>query len=137
MIKSYIINIAPGVAVDIRGYPIDSNFFTGLQLNLTCTIQVLLETSPLLTIFTNWRKSDSRLSSNSRVTVEELPVQVGPQLYHTSVLFNSLNQTRDEGEYMCAVSLVLSLEGYQDATTESTATYSLIVPSKSIDTNSY
>ena len=137
MINSYISNIAPGVAVDIRGYPIDSNFFTGLQLNLTCTIQVLLETSPLLTIFTNWRKSDSRLSSNSRVTVEELPVQVGPQLYHTSVLFNSLNQTRDEGEYMCAVSLVLSLEGYQDATTESTATYSLIVPSKSIDTNSY
>ena len=69
--------------------------------------------------------------------MDELPVQVGPRLYQTSVLFNSLDQTRDEGEYMCAVSVTLRLEGYQDVITESTATYSLTVPSKFIDTNSY
>ena len=38
---------------------------------------------------------------------------------------------------MCAVSVTLRLEGYQDVITESTATYSLTVPSKFIDTNSY
>ena len=62
--------------------------------------------------------------------MDELPVQVGPQLYHTSVLFNSLDKVRDEGEYMCAVSVTLRLEGYQNVTTESTATRSITVPSK-------
>ena len=119
--------------MDIKGYPIDSDFFTGLQLNLTCTIQVSLEISLPMTVFTEWSKSGFPISSNSRITVEELPVKVGPQLYHTSVLFNSLDQTRDEGEYMCAVGLTLSLEGYQDITTESTATRSITVPSKSVN----
>ena len=121
--------------MDIRSYPIDSDFFTGLQLNLTCTIQVSLEISPPMTIFTEWSKSGSPLSSNSRVTVVELPVQVGPRLYQTSVLFNSLDKIRDEGEYMCAVSVTLSLEDYQDVITESTATRSLTIPSKSFHTN--
>ena len=67
--------------------------------------------------------------------MEELPVQVGPQLYQTSVLFISLDKSRDEGEYMCAVSVTLSLEGYQDVITESTATRSLTIPSKSFHTN--
>ena len=69
--------------------------------------------------------------------MEELPVQVGPQLYHTSVLFNSLDEVRDEGEYMCAVSLVLSLDGYEDITTESTATRLVTVPSKSVSIDIY
>ena len=133
----YNIYVVPALAVDIRGHPIDSDFFTGLQLNLTCTIQVSLEIFPPMTIFTEWSKSGSPLSSNSRVTVEELPVQVGPQLYQTSVLFNSLDKTRDEGEYMCAVSVTLSLEGYQDVTTESTATQSIDVPSKYVIINVY
>ena len=118
--------------MDIKGYPRDSDFFTGLQLNLTCTIQVSLEISLSMTAFIEWSKSGSPLSSNSRVTVEELPVQVGPRLYQTSVLFNSLDKIRDEGEYMCAVSVTLRLEGYQDVTTESTAIRSITVPSKSV-----
>ena len=69
--------------------------------------------------------------------MEELPVQVGPRLYQTSVLFNSLDKIRDEGEYMCTVSVTLRLEGYQDVTTGSTATRSLTIPSKSFHTNLY
>ena len=69
--------------------------------------------------------------------MDELPVQVGSQLYQTSVLFNSLDRMRDEGEYMCAVSVTLRLEGYQDVTTESTATQSITVPSKYVIINVY
>ena len=67
--------------------------------------------------------------------MEELPVQVEPRLYQTSVLFNSLDKIRDEGEYMCAASLTLSLEGYQDVVIGSTATRSLTILSKSFHTN--
>ena len=65
----------------------------------------------------------------------EWPVEVGPGQYQTSVVFNSLDSTRDEGEYTCAVSVTYSSEGSPDVITESTATRSITVPSKSVDTN--
>ena len=118
--------------MDIKGYPIDSDFFTGLQLNLTCNIQVSLDISPSMTFFTEWSKSGSPLSSNTRVNVGMSPVLVEERQYQTNVSFNSLDKTIDEGEYMCTVHVIFSLEGYQDITTESIANHSLTIPSKSV-----
>ena len=119
----------------IRGYPIDSDFFTGLQLNLTCTIILSQIMSTSTIVSTEWKKSGSPLTSNSRVTVGERPVEVGPGQYQISIVFNSLDETKDEGEYTCAVRITYGFESSPDVITESTASRSITVPSKSVDTN--
>ena len=117
----------------MRGYPIDADFFTGLQLNLTCTIILSHLVSTSTTISVEWSQSGSPLTSTSRVTVGEWPVEVGPGHYQTSVVFNSLDSTRDEGEYTCAVRVTNRIEGFADAIKESTASRSITVPSKFLD----
>ena len=133
-LKSYfIIYVALPPTVVMRGHPTNSNFFTGLQLTLTCTI-TLPQLESISTVSTQWSQSGSPLTSSNRVTVGEWPVEVGPGHYHTSVVFNSLDSTRDEGEYTCAVRVTYSSEGFPDVITESTASLSITVPSKSVDT---
>ena len=60
-------------------------------------------------------------------------MEVWPGHYQTSVVFNSLDSTRDEGEYTCAVRVTNSIEGFADAIKESTASRSITVPSKFLD----
>ena len=57
-------------------------------------------------------------------------MEVGPGHYQTSVVFKSLDSTRDEGEYTCAVRVTNSIEGFADVIKESTASRSITVPSK-------
>ena len=49
--------------------------------------------------------SGTDLTSNSRLTVKEDPVQVGPLLYQTSLVFNSLDRRLDNGNYTCSVTV--------------------------------
>ena len=63
----------------------------------------------------------------------EWPVEVGPGHYQTSVVFNSLDSTRDGGEYTCAVRVTNSIEGFADVIKVSTASRSITVPSKFLD----
>lgn len=96
--------------VSITGSPIDTDYFTGLQLNLTCSIHIPPEFSSLpITVSARWTKSGSTLLSNSRVTVGERLVRVGPRVYQTSLAFTSLDGSRgDEGNYTCSASIALS-----------------------------
>ena len=92
----------------ILGYPTDSNFFTGLQLNLTCFITIsytIYDQIQHVNIRATWTRSGSALDNNIDRNVVEL-FEMGTQQYRTNVLFNSLDKARDEGLYTCNIEAV-------------------------------
>ena len=95
----------PGLNGSIILYPINDNFYTGLQLNLTCFITIsytIYDQIQLLNIHSMWTRSGSAIDNDFDRNVVEL-FEVGAMQYQTSVLFNSLDKVRDEGLYTCKV----------------------------------
>ena len=126
------------MVVVLRSFPVDSNFYTGLELNLTCIVHLSptgLDVPTSMAVSADWSKSGTSLTTNSRVTVDKGPVEVGPLQYQTSLLFESLDKTRDEGNYTCSVHVIHSLEGFLDAVTDTAASLSVTLQSKSCLSN--
>ena len=97
---------SPSPNVTITGSPIDSHYFSGLQLNLTCHIQLQMPMEYRVSVSSQWSKSGSVLTSNSRVSVDDGTVVAGPLLYQSSLVFISLDGTRgDNGDYTCSVAV--------------------------------
>ena len=97
---------SPSPNVTITGSPINSHYFSGLQLNLTCHIQVQMPMEYGVSVSSQWSKSGSVLTSNSRVSVDDGTVAAGPLLYRSSLVFTSLDGTRgDNGDYTCSVTV--------------------------------
>ena len=95
----------PGLSGSIILYPMNINFFTGLQLNLTCFFTIsytIIDLVQLLNIHAMWTRSGSAIDNDFDRNVVEL-FEVEDMQYQTSVLFNSLDKTRDDGQYTCAV----------------------------------
>ena len=95
----------PGLIGSIILYPINDNFYTGLQLNLTCFITIsytIYDEVQLLNIHAMWTRSGDAIDNDFDRNVVEL-FEVGPMQYRTSVIFNSLDKARDEGLYICKV----------------------------------
>ena len=87
--------------------------------------------STSMAVSAEWSKSGTSLTTNSRVTVDKGPVEVGPLQYQTSLLFESFDKTRDEGNNTCSVHDIHSLEVFQHAVTDTVAPLSMTVQSKS------
>ena len=97
---------SPSPNVTITGSPINSHYFSGLQLNLTCHIQLPTLIEYRVSVSSQWSKSGSVLTSNSRMSVDEGAVEVGPLVYQSSLVFTSLDETRgDNGDYTCSVTV--------------------------------
>ena len=97
----------PTLLGSILGYPTNSNFFTGLQLNLTCFITfsyTIYDQIQHVNVRAMWTRSGSALDNNIDRNVVEV-FEVGTQQYQTSVLFNSLDKARD-GLYTCNIEAV-------------------------------
>ena len=94
------------IAVTITASPAVSVFFTGLQLNLTCSVFIPEELiSVPLDVSAQWSRSGSILQSSSRVRVVD-PVMVEPLLYQTNVVISSLDKDEgDEDNYVCTVKI--------------------------------
>ncbi len=104
----YVVPV-PVVSVTIRGYPINSNFYSGLQLNLTCAIDIsvsVLDNIQQIRVTSQWRRYNTALTQDNRRTIT-MPQEVGPMLYHTSIIFHSLDKSRDEGDYECVVNVMM------------------------------
>lgn len=88
--------------VEITSSPVSSNFFTGLQLNLTCqaTIADIQGTTPFLTL--TWMKDGEQLENGDRVMITQ--VSQSDNVYEQSVVFESL-ETVDESSYSCFANL--------------------------------
>lgn len=85
--------------------PVDTNFFTGLQLNLTCNIHISVPQSYEISISAQWSKSGSNITTNnSRYSVDEGVIAIAPSLFQTGLVLHSLNRSEgDEGNYTCMV----------------------------------
>ncbi len=58
-----------------------------------------------------------------------MPQEVGPMLYRTSIIFNSLDKIRDEGDYKCSVDVIFARED-QKLTISKFSNTVIAVPSK-------
>ncbi len=58
-----------------------------------------------------------------------MPQEVGPMLYHSSIIFNSLDKSRDEGDYACNVDVTFAIEGQEFIISNFSNTV-IVVPSK-------
>ena len=106
MMNLHVFLTVSAPSVSIIAAPDQSNFYTGLRLNLTCLIQLATPTGYGVNISADWSKSGSTLTSDSRVSVGEEAVEVEPFLYSTSLVFSSLDQTvGDAGVYTCTVTV--------------------------------
>ncbi len=59
-----------------------------------------------------WRRHNTALTQDNRRTIT-MPQEVGPMLYHTSIIFNSLDKSRDEGDYECNIDVMIERENGQ------------------------
>ncbi len=71
---------------------------------------------------------NTALTQDNRRTIT-MPQEVGPMLYHTSIIFNSLDKSRDEGDYECNVDVMIERENSQLRIMNS-ASKTMVVPSE-------
>ena len=96
----------PAPTLTITASPALSQFYTGLQLNLTCLIQLVAPMGYGVRVSAHWTKSGSLLTSDSRVRVGEEAVEVSPLVYSTSLVFSGLDKARgDDENYTCTVTI--------------------------------
>ena len=117
-------------SVTISSSPIDSHYFSDLRLNLTCHVEFLMPRDYGISVSLQWKKSDTILTSNSRVSVDEEAFEVGSLLYQSSLVFNSLDETRgDNGNYTCSATVgPINVPHLHPVTV--TASHTVIVESK-------
>ena len=117
----------------IKGFPTDSNFFRGLQLNLTCFLNITFseyEDSVNFSVSMMWTKTNGTIVGNNRLMVIGA-YQVTPLFYQSILVFNSLDKTMDEGAYICNIDVSV-YRGQSTINIQKSVTRSLSVPSKSI-----
>lgn len=118
----------PPPNVTITGSPVNANFFTGLQLNLTCLVQISTHKGYKVSISAQWSKSGDSILTSDSVVVEEV-MEVTPLVYRTSLVFMSLDKAKgDEGNYTCSVTVTPSFPVIKRAT--KSASYNVVVQSK-------
>ena len=52
-----------------------------------------------------WSKSGTALTPSSRVSVDEEAIEVEPLLYQSRLMFTSLDENLDDGNYACLVTV--------------------------------
>ena len=132
VVSGLSVTTIPPPTVTITGSPINSHYFSGLQLNLTCHIQLPMLRGYRVSVSFQWSKSGSVLASSGRMSVDEGAVEVGPLLYQSSLVFNSLDGDRDDGNYTCSVT-VSPIDTSNLLPVTVTATHTVSVESKLIN----
>ncbi len=59
-----------------------------------------------------WMRYNTALTQDNRRTIT-MPQEVVPMSYHTSIIFHSLDKSRDEGDYECNVDVIIERENGQ------------------------
>ncbi len=108
------------VAPTPRGVPFDSDFNTGLELDLVCRLELDPAVDSPLTVTSTWVKDNRPLvPDGARLTFTDAIMNgTTPPLYMTSVLFRTLNaRLSDSGNYTCSFSIVPNQPTYITGTT--------------------
>lgn len=112
MVSSYVFIIiiiilaVPPSSIGIIASPIPDNFFSGLQLNLTCRTELDAAVNTEQNVTMTWTKSGSSINPFRISISSPQRVHFSPQIYESSLIFSSLSvYSDDEGEYVCSVSV--------------------------------
>ncbi len=120
------------VAITLRGDPFDSDFSTGLELDLVCRLELDPAVDSPLTVTSTWVKDNQPLvPDGARLTFTDAIMSgTTPPLYMTSVLFRTINaRLSDSGNYTCSFSIVPNQPTYITGTT-ATVSRDIIVEGK-------
>ena len=91
--------LVPPPMLNITGFPVDMDFFGGLDLTFTCSITLNETVDTPVTVQTTWNRNGSGLiDDGNRITISDPPMVTPP--YKTTVRINSL-RTTDAGTYNC------------------------------------
>ncbi|XP_064386142.1 mucin-2-like isoform X2 [Halichondria panicea] len=120
------VQISP-VAITLRGDPFDSDFSTGLELDLVCRLELDPAVDSPLTVTSTWVKDNQPLvPDGARLTFTDAIMSgTTPPLYMTSVLFRTINaRLSDSGNYTCSFSIVPNQPTYITGTTATVSRHS-------------
>ncbi len=128
---SLCVSAVSPVALTLRGVPFDSDFNTGLDLDLVCRLELDPAVDSPLTVTRTWVKDNQPLvADGARLTFTDVNATTSPPLYLTSVLFRTLDaNSSDSGNYTCGFSIVPNEPTYITGTT-ATVTRDIIVEGK-------
>lgn len=103
--------------VEITSQPADSNYFAGLELNLTCraTVPRIQGVTPTVTI--EWQRNGVQVENNGDgLMLEGETTPISEVIYGRSLYFQPLNISH-EGNYTCSASLSVINADFTDSAT--------------------
>ena len=93
----------------VTGTPVDNGFFQGLDLNLSCNIELHTAVDSPVLVLNIWQGNGTEIQDkrDNRITVINTTLVKTPLNYQTTLRFNPVDIV-DVGSYTCTVT-VLSL----------------------------
>lgn len=121
-------------SVEILASPTTSNFFAGLQLNLTCLVNVTAVVGAKPNVAVTWMRNGTPLENTSRITVQEVATRTSQSgglidRYEGVVVFESL-EIDDVGTYSCFANLTLSAGDFVGGASSNKAQQQINIESK-------
>lgn len=109
----------PSPSLNIIGSPRDMEFFQGLDLTLTCTIEVNPAVDSSVKVQSSWQRNETDLNnSNSRITISNATIVMLPSNYQATLRFNPMDLD-DADIYYCTVDVMPQNETFIIGTTTS------------------
>ncbi len=107
MVSCFLITVPPPT-LNITSSTADNHFFPGLQLNLTCFIHLGSPLESTLSMSTSWSKSRVLLTTNEKILINRNPIELGSLLYQTTLVIKELDESDDNGYYLCRANIMSS-----------------------------
>ena len=122
----------------ITGSPRDTDFFQGLDITFTCSIELSSAVDSPIMLQSSWQKNDTILESSTddRITVTNATVVTRPTVYQITIRFNPLDLD-DADTYTCAVTVTPQNETFITGISESATRNITDISSKILCINTY
>ena len=109
-------------------FPFIATYYSGIEIAFLCIFSVdinAINNDPDANVTTNWKKGDTKLTSDSRITVNiPKPVPGSDGVFSGSLKFDYLSRA-DSGDYRCEVFVISSVDS--DFVVETSASSTIMV----------
>ena len=95
----------PEIRADITS-DYSGQLFSGTPLALTCTLN-LSAIDTIIGVTSQWTHKGAMVTNSSRI--KQCITIIAPNTFNTTVYFNPLNSTSDDGEYTCTFAITSDL----------------------------
>ena len=93
----------------IVGFPRDENFFQGLDLILTCNIELDSAVDSPVLVQSTWLRNGIEIDGDSRITTINTTTEIPQSSYQTALRLNPMD-INDVGTYNCTVTVMSHYE---------------------------